>query len=97
MAAERRSLSTSSEEHRRLLAAFVGALGGEQQPLVDLLAEDVVLIGDEASVQAQVRRLADAGTTELVGVPFGTVEENARTLQLLGRLATSGVAPSGLE
>jgi len=59
--------------------------------------EDVVLIGDEASVQAQVRRLADAGTTELVGVPFGTAEEHARTLQLLGRLATSGVAQGRLE
>ena len=59
--------------------------------------EDVALIGDEASVQAQVGRLADAGTTELVGVPFGTAEERARTLQLLGELASSGVAPGRLE
>jgi len=59
--------------------------------------EDVVLIGDEASIRAQVGRLADAGTTELVGVPFGTAAERARTLQLLGELASSGVAPGRLE
>jgi F420-dependent oxidoreductase-like protein len=58
--------------------------------------EDVALIGDEASITAQVGRLADAGTTELVGVPFGTAEERTRTLQLLGDLATSGVSPSRL-
>jgi len=59
--------------------------------------EDVVLIGDETSVQAQVGRLADAGTTELIGVPFGTPEERSRTLGLLGRLAGGGVGRGGLE
>ncbi|MDB4969303.1 MAG: polymerase sigma-70 factor [Myxococcales bacterium] len=44
--AERRVLHTSPAEHRRLLMAFVGALSGEEQPLVELLADDVVLIGD---------------------------------------------------
>jgi len=58
--------------------------------------EDVVLIGDETSVRAQVGRLADAGATELVVVPFGTAEERGRTLQVLGDLASSGVAPGPL-
>ncbi|MCU1279356.1 MAG: polymerase sigma-70 factor [bacterium] len=46
VSAERRALHTTSEAHRRLLMAFVGALSGEQQPLIEMLAEDVVLIGD---------------------------------------------------
>jgi len=58
--------------------------------------EDVVLIGDETSVRAQVGRLADAGATELVVVPFGTAEERGRTLQVLGDLASGGVAPGRL-
>jgi RNA polymerase sigma-70 factor, ECF subfamily len=47
VATERRVLTASREEHRRLLAAFVNAInGGEQQPLVELLAEDAVFIAD---------------------------------------------------
>jgi RNA polymerase sigma-70 factor (ECF subfamily) len=47
VATERRVLTASREEHRRLLAAFVSAInGGEQQPLVELLAEDAVFIAD---------------------------------------------------
>jgi RNA polymerase sigma-70 factor (ECF subfamily) len=46
VAVERRALSTTTEEHRRLLLAFVSAIRGEPQPLMELLADDVVLIAD---------------------------------------------------
>jgi RNA polymerase sigma-70 factor (ECF subfamily) len=47
VAAERRALQTSQEEHRRLLMAFVdAALHGEHERLLELLAEDAVLIAD---------------------------------------------------
>jgi len=44
---EKRVSQTSSEDHRRLLMAFVRAItGGEQAPLLEALAEDAVLIAD---------------------------------------------------
>ncbi|MGZ3477500.1 MAG: sigma-70 family RNA polymerase sigma factor [Polyangiales bacterium] len=47
VAVERRVLETSRDEHRRLLLAFVGAVtSGEQERLLELLAEDAVLITD---------------------------------------------------
>lgn len=49
---------------------------------------DVVIAGDEAQVELQVRRLADAGATELIAVPFGDPAQVERTLDLLGALAT---------
>jgi F420-dependent oxidoreductase-like protein len=47
----------------------------------------VAIIGDEAAVEQGLRGLLDAGATELLGLPFGRPEEQARTLALLGRLA----------
>jgi RNA polymerase sigma-70 factor (ECF subfamily) len=47
VASERRVFQTSREEHRRLLAAFVQATtSGNQAALLDMLAEDAVLIAD---------------------------------------------------
>jgi RNA polymerase sigma-70 factor (ECF subfamily) len=47
VASERRVFQTSREEHRRLLAAFVKATtGGDQDALLEMLAEDAVLIAD---------------------------------------------------
>jgi RNA polymerase sigma-70 factor (ECF subfamily) len=47
VAAERRVLETSRDEHRRLLMAFVqAATTGDQDALLELLAEDAVLIAD---------------------------------------------------
>jgi RNA polymerase sigma-70 factor (ECF subfamily) len=44
---ERRVFQTSPEEHRRLLMAFVrAAMSGDQQQLLDLLAENAVFIAD---------------------------------------------------
>ncbi len=39
-----------------------------------------------------LRRLADAGVTELAAAPFGTADEQARTLSLLAVLAPASAA-----
>ncbi len=49
---------------------------------------DIALVGSEEAVAASVRRLADAGATDLVAAPTGTADERARTLALLGELAS---------
>ena len=36
---------------------------------------DVAIVGTEAEVKAKVKRLADIGTTDFCGAPFGTVEQ----------------------
>ncbi|HLI55422.1 MAG TPA: LLM class F420-dependent oxidoreductase [Actinomycetota bacterium] len=48
--------------------------------------EDVVLIGDEDEIAAQVAALSDAGATDLLAAPFGTSTEQAETLARLGGL-----------
>jgi Luciferase-like monooxygenase/SnoaL-like domain len=52
--------------------------------------QDVAAIGNEAAVMRQLRRLADAGVTELVAAPFGTADEQARTQSLLADIAPAG-------
>lgn len=44
---------------------------------------DVSVVGDEASVTAQLRRLADIGATDFVAIPCGTSDDRARTLDHL--------------
>lgn len=44
---------------------------------------DVAIVGDEATVAKAVARMADAGTTDFVAAPFGTDEQNARTLDVI--------------
>jgi RNA polymerase sigma-70 factor (ECF subfamily) len=74
VASERRAFQTSRDEHRRLLAAFVDAVtGGTQDQLVDLLAEDAVLIADGGSQGAKYGRLRNAkhpvvGRAKVIGV-----------------------------
>jgi F420-dependent oxidoreductase-like protein len=48
---------------------------------------DVAIVGDEASVERQLRRLLDGGVTDISYAPFGTPEEQARTTALLSSLA----------
>lgn len=45
---------------------------------------DVVVAGDERAVANELRRYADAGTTEFIAVPFGSDEQITRTLTFLG-------------
>lgn len=48
--------------------------------------QDVAVVGDEEAVARHVRRLADAGVTEFLAAPFGTGEEQDRTLRVLAGL-----------
>lgn len=44
---------------------------------------DVVVVGDEAGVHAQLDRIRDAGVTDFLAVPHGSPREQARTLSVL--------------
>jgi 5,10-methylenetetrahydromethanopterin reductase len=44
---------------------------------------DVAIVGDERTVETQVRALADAGVTEFVASIYGSREERAQTRALL--------------
>jgi F420-dependent oxidoreductase-like protein len=50
-------------------------------------AQDTMLVGDEAELERQVRRFADAGATELQLCPVGPVHERARTVEFFASLA----------
>jgi hypothetical protein len=47
---------------------------------------DVAIVGDEGTVEKQVRALADVGVTEFVASIFGTREERTQTRALLRTL-----------
>src|SRR5437016_3182148 len=62
MAAEKRVLETPREEHKKLLMAFVRAVNeGKQDELVELLAEDAVLIADAGPGGTTYGRLRNVG------------------------------------
>jgi hypothetical protein len=43
----------------------------------------MAIIGDEATVERELRMFADAGATECMATLFGTDQENARSLELI--------------
>lgn len=47
---------------------------------------DVSVVGNEASVSAQLRRLENIGTTDFVAIPCGTPDDRRRTLDHLASL-----------
>lgn len=51
---------------------------------------DVALVGDEGAVAEGIRRLADAGATDVAAAVVGGDEERARTRAVLAELARSG-------
>jgi F420-dependent oxidoreductase-like protein len=55
--------------------------------------QDVAFVGDEDAVARQIGRLADAGATELMASPFGTPEEQARTIAVLASLQIGSDEP----
>jgi RNA polymerase sigma-70 factor (ECF subfamily) len=62
VAAEKRVFQTSPEEHKRLLMAFVGAVTrGDEAALIDLLAEDAVLIADAGPKGGSYGRIRNVG------------------------------------
>lgn len=44
---------------------------------------DVVVVGDESTVVAQLSRMRDAGVTDFLAVPYGSLPERTRTLTVL--------------
>jgi RNA polymerase sigma-70 factor (ECF subfamily) len=62
VAAERRVLQASADEHRQLLLAFVrAARGGELDPMLALLADDATLIVDAGTEGRRVGRIRNLG------------------------------------
>ena len=53
------------------------------------MPEDVAVLGNEEQIETQLRQLRDAGTTDFIGVTFGSAEERSRTEEFLGALAPS--------
>lgn len=56
---------------------------------------DLVIAGDEVVVETELRRLVDAGATELIPVPVGDAAQVERTLGLLGALAAPVATVTG--
>jgi F420-dependent oxidoreductase-like protein len=54
---------------------------------------DLLILGDETTVEREIQRYADAGVTELIVYVTGSAEEQARTMDLLTALAR-GSAPA---
>jgi hypothetical protein len=48
---------------------------------------DIAIVGDERSLRSGLDRLADAGVTEFLAVPFGTKEQVGDTIGLLASQA----------
>ena len=48
---------------------------------------DVSIVGNEASVTAQLERLAEIGATDFVAIPSGTDDDRRRTLDHLATLS----------
>ncbi|MFC0105899.1 TIGR03564 family F420-dependent LLM class oxidoreductase [Kibdelosporangium aridum] len=85
---------TSHEDDRRAWVAenfgMVGQLPSYRAMLDRSQAagpEDAVLVGDETTVEHQIRQLFDASATELVVMPLGSQDEQTRTIGLLADLA----------
>lgn len=49
--------------------------------------EDVAILGAEEQIETQLRQLKEAGTTDFVGVVFGSEDERSRSEEFLGSLA----------
>jgi F420-dependent oxidoreductase-like protein len=49
---------------------------------------DTAIAGDEALVRKELERLFDAGATEVLAIPVGNPEEQARTIEFLGSLTS---------
>jgi F420-dependent oxidoreductase-like protein len=49
--------------------------------------QDVVIIGDETQVERQLRRLRDAGVTDFFAAPFGSPDEQDRTIDVIASQA----------
>lgn len=90
---------TADPEAAREMAANIFGIYG-QLPSYQAMLEregaggpgDVAVVGDEESVARQIAAFADGGATEFHAARFGSGEERARTLALVGELARTGDA-----
>ena len=57
-------------------------------------ATDLLVAGDEATVERGLRRLADAGVTEFIAAPVGDAAQVGRTLAFLGGLSSGPRSPA---
>ena len=48
---------------------------------------DVVAVGDEKTVERELRRYADAGATDVIAMLFGTPDERRRTLEVVSAMS----------
>lgn len=87
------AVTDTAEELRNTLADQFGAAGGLPSYRAALDREGVggpehtAVLGDEKTVERQIRRLFDAGATELVVMTVGTQAEQLRTIKFAGALA----------
>ncbi|WP_254715262.1 TIGR03564 family F420-dependent LLM class oxidoreductase [Actinomadura sp. NAK00032] len=51
--------------------------------------QNVVIAGDEAQVERQLRRLRDAGVTDVLVAPFGSQDEQDHTIEVVAALAAA--------
>ena len=95
---ERRSLTTSPDEHRRLLRAFIRAASqGDQTQLVELLSDEAVLVVDGGSEERRFGRVRNfpgpvTGAVKVAAVlaavtPHGAVGLRLRECELNGQPA----------
>ncbi|MGW6201037.1 TIGR03564 family F420-dependent LLM class oxidoreductase [Kribbella sp. NPDC055110] len=85
---------TSAEDAVRARFAEEFALAGqvpEYRAMLDREGAagpaDVLVVGDEASIEKQLDRFRDAGATDLMLAPIGTAEEQNRTTAFLSTVA----------
>jgi RNA polymerase sigma-70 factor (ECF subfamily) len=85
VAQERRVLEASADEHRRLLHAFVQAsAAGEQQRLIELLADDATLVVDAGPAGGRVGRIRNVGRP---------VEGATKIAAFIGQVARADTGP----
>jgi alkanesulfonate monooxygenase SsuD/methylene tetrahydromethanopterin reductase-like flavin-dependent oxidoreductase (luciferase family) len=85
---------TADPDRARQTAAEVFSIYG-QLPSYQAMLEregaagpaDVAIVGDEDEVADQIRRLDEIGVTDFGAAPYGTDDERARTMAVLGDLA----------
>jgi F420-dependent oxidoreductase-like protein len=49
--------------------------------------QDVVIVGTEAKIESALAKLADAGVTDFIAAPYGTPEEQSRTIEVMTQIA----------
>jgi len=81
--AERFGLAGQVPEYRAVLDRE--GVGGPQ---------DVAVVGDEDEVVAGIGRLREAGVSEFLAAPFGSAEEQERTVRLLAEVAAGSAVPA---